>query len=132
MIQDYLEFKAARSIQRFVRGWLYRGLYKRKRRAAIVIQAEWRRFYGQRLYFKNIETELQQRIEQHFFTAAQKIQASWRGWWVRRYVHDLTHLKHVQVMAGEDLLNCVAFKLHHLLRTHQIPGVYSLRNSKYD
>lgn len=131
LVQDYLEFKAARSIQCFVRGWLCRTKYKRKRIAAIIIQSEWRRFYCQRLYFRKVEETLQQRIEQHFYCAARKIQALWRGWWVRHHIHDHSRLMRLQLMAGEDLLYCVAFKLHHLLRTHQIPGVYSLRNSKY-
>ncbi|XP_037824871.1 protein OPAQUE1-like [Lucilia sericata] len=129
LIQDYLEFKAARCIQRYIRGWLYRRKYKRLCLAAIIIQREWRRFYCQRLYFRKVEETLQQRIEQHYYRAAQKIQALWRGWWVRHYIHDHTRLMRLQLMAGEDLLYCVAFKLHHLLRTHQIPGVYSLRNS---
>lgn len=132
LIQDYHEFKAARSIQRFVRGWLYRSKYRQQRKSAILIQKEWRRFYCQRLYFRKVEEKLQQRIEQHFHCSAQKIQALWRGWWVRHHIHDHTRLMRMQLMAGEDLLYCVAFKLHHLLRTHQIPGVYSLRNSRYD
>ncbi|KAI8114704.1 hypothetical protein FF38_11181 [Lucilia cuprina] len=129
LLQDYLEFQAARCIQRYLRGWLYRTKYRRLRLAAIIIQREWRRFYCQRLYFRKVEETLQQRIEQHYYRAAQRIQALWRGWWVRHHIHDHTRLMRLQLMAGEDLLYCVAFKLHHLLRTHQIPGVYSLRNS---
>ncbi|KAM7356201.1 uncharacterized protein ACRADG_002005 [Cochliomyia hominivorax] len=129
LIREYVEFKAARSIQRYVRGWLQRSKYQRQRKTAILIQKEWRRFYCQRLYFRKVENMLQQQIEQHYHRSATKIQALWRGWWVRHHIHDHTRLMHLQVMAGEDLLYCVAFKLHHLLRTHQIPGVYSLRNS---
>ncbi|XP_065362097.1 uncharacterized protein LOC135955666 [Calliphora vicina] len=129
LIQDYLQFKAARCVQRFVRGWLKCLKYRRQRLAAIRIQCEWRRFYCQRIYFRKVEETLQQHIEQHYYRAAQKIQALWRGWWVRHYIHDHTRLMRLQLLAGEDLLYCVAFKLHHLLRTHQIPGVYSLRNS---
>ncbi|XP_023298509.2 protein OPAQUE1-like [Lucilia cuprina] len=129
LLQDYLEFKAARCIQRYLRGWLLRTKYRRLRLAAIIIQREWRRFYCQRLYFRKVEETLQQRIEQHYYRAAQRIQALWRGWWVRHHIHDHTRLMRLQLMAGEDLLYCVAFKLHHLLRTHQIPGIYSLRNS---
>lgn len=127
---DYRQFKAARCIQRLVRGWLARTLYRRKRKASIIIQTEWRRFYAGRLYYRILEQIVQQRLEQHYFKAARTIQAFWRGWWVREHIHDHTRLMRLQLMAGEDLLHCIAFKLHHLLRTHQIPGIYSLRNSK--
>ncbi|XP_061393810.1 uncharacterized protein LOC133329349 [Musca vetustissima] len=129
LLLDYLQFKAARSIQRFVRGWLDRSRYKRLKWASIIIQKEWRRFHACRLYYRKLEALVQQRIEEHYFKSAQKIQALWRGWWVREHIHDHTKLVRLQLLAGEDLLHCVAFKLHHLLRTHQIPGVYSLRNS---
>ncbi|XP_073841552.1 uncharacterized protein [Musca autumnalis] len=129
LLLDYQQFKAARCIQRHVRGWLARTSYRRLKWATIIIQKEWRRFYACRLYYRKLEDLLQQRVEEHYFRSAQKIQALWRGWWVREHIHDHTKLVRLQLMAGEDLLHCVAFKLHHLLRTHQIPGVYSLRNS---
>uniref|UniRef100_A0A1A9WW79 Spermatogenesis-associated protein 17 n=1 Tax=Glossina brevipalpis TaxID=37001 RepID=A0A1A9WW79_9MUSC len=128
-VQDYLEFKAARSIQRFVRGWLVRNRLTKQIRAAIIIQTEWRRFYYQRWYFHKVENLIQQRIEETYFRAAQKIQALFRGWWSRQHIHDHTRLLRLQMMAGEDLLHCVAFKLHHLIRTRAIPGIYSLSNT---
>lgn len=130
LILDYVQFKVARSIQRYVRGWLCHKRYQRMRWAAIIIQREWRCFYYQRRYFRKVEEAVQQAAEQHYNLAATKIQAFYRGWWVRHYIHDHTRLMRLQLLAGEDLLRCVAFKLHHLLRTHQIPGVYSLRNTK--
>ncbi|XP_005182240.1 uncharacterized protein LOC101891227 [Musca domestica] len=129
LLLDYRQFKAARCIQRFVRGWLARTRFRRLKWATIIIQTEWRRFHACRLYYRKLEDLVQQRIEEHYYKSAQKIQALWRGWWVREHIHDHTKLVRLQLMAGEDLLHCVAFKLHHLLRTHQIPGVYSLRNS---
>ncbi|KAI9575229.1 hypothetical protein GQX74_015740 [Glossina fuscipes] len=54
-IRDYLEFKAARSMQRFVRGWLLRNRLAKRICAAIIIQAEWRRFYYQRLTLSKVE-----------------------------------------------------------------------------
>ncbi|KAL9898314.1 uncharacterized protein ACN427_006518 [Glossina fuscipes fuscipes] len=129
-IRDYLEFKAARSVQRFVRGWLLRNRLAKRICAAIIIQAEWRRFYYQRLYVRKLENILQQRVEEYYFCAAQKIQAIFRGWWSREHIHDHFRLKRLQIRAGEDLLHCVAFKLHHLIRTYVIPGVYSLKNTR--
>ncbi|XP_075161071.1 uncharacterized protein LOC142233897 [Haematobia irritans] len=129
LISDYHKFKAARCIQRFVRGWLARLTYQRKKWAVIIIQKEWRRFYAQLRYYKKLEDLVQRCVEEHYFRSAQKIQALWRGWWVREHIHNHKELLRSQLMAGEDLLHCVAYKLHHLLRTHQIPGIYSLRNS---
>lgn len=129
LIKDYFEFKAARCIQRFVRGWLVRILMAKQIRAAIIIQTEWRRFLCQRLYFCKLEALIQQRVEEHYFRAAQKIQAAYRGWWSRQNIHDHNRLTRLSTWAGEDLLHCVAFKLHHLIRTYVIPGIYSLRNT---
>uniref|UniRef100_A0A1B0A8D4 Uncharacterized protein n=1 Tax=Glossina pallidipes TaxID=7398 RepID=A0A1B0A8D4_GLOPL len=129
LIKDYFEFKAARCIQRFVRGWLVRILMAKQIRAAIIIQTEWRRFLCQRLYFRKLQGLTQQRIEEHYFRAAQTIQAAYRGWWTRQYIHDHVRLTRLSTWAGEDLLHCVAFKLHHLIRTYVIPGVYSLKNA---
>uniref|UniRef100_A0A1B0C6M2 Uncharacterized protein n=1 Tax=Glossina palpalis gambiensis TaxID=67801 RepID=A0A1B0C6M2_9MUSC len=120
---------AARTIQRFARGWMTRNHLNKQIRASIIIQTEWRRFYSKRLYFRNLESVVQQRTEEHYFRAAQKIQALFRGWWSREYVHDHMNLIRLENTAGMELLHCVAFKLHHLIRTHVIPGIYSLKNT---
>lgn len=73
---------------------------------------------------------LQERLVNMYNKSATKIQALWRGWWIRRTVHDVYALQNMQACAAADLLQCIAFKLHHLLRTYSIPGVYSLRNSQ--
>uniref|UniRef100_A0A1A9WW80 Uncharacterized protein n=1 Tax=Glossina brevipalpis TaxID=37001 RepID=A0A1A9WW80_9MUSC len=129
LVWDYIEFKAARHIQCMVRGWLIRNRIAKQTRAAIIIQTEWRRFYCKRLYLRKLEKLTQQRIEEHYFRSAQIIQAAYRGWWSRQNIHDHTRLIRLSNWAGEDLLHCVAFKLHHLLRTFVIPGVYSLKNT---
>ncbi|XP_004522418.1 uncharacterized protein LOC101457305 [Ceratitis capitata] len=129
LVLDYLQFKAARTIQKYLRRWYYRLIYQRKRTAAIRIQYEWRKFYKKRLEYRKLEEEAQLAIEKYYFRQAQKIQALWRGWYTRQYIHDHNKLLKSQVLTAEDLLHCVAFKLHHMLRTYQIPGVYSLRNS---
>lgn len=126
-----MDFKAARCIQRFAKGWLVRRKLEKKRKAAIVIQKEWRRFYYQRYFYQLLENKVQLALTTHYFKAAQKIQAVFRGWWVRQHIHDHSRLIQIQITAGEDLLHCVAFKLHHLLRTYQIPGVFSLKDSRY-
>ncbi|XP_036326755.1 uncharacterized protein LOC118739500 [Rhagoletis pomonella] len=129
LILDYFQFKAARTIQKHLRRWYYQRIYQRKRSAAIRIQYEWRKFYKKRTIYLKLEQETQEAAEKFYFRQAQKIQALWRGWYIRQYVHDHNQLLKSQVLTAEDLLQCVAFKLHHMLRTYQIPGVYSLRNS---
>uniref|UniRef100_A0A034WFS9 Spermatogenesis-associated protein 17 n=1 Tax=Bactrocera dorsalis TaxID=27457 RepID=A0A034WFS9_BACDO len=126
---DYLQFKAARTIQKYLRRWYYQRIYQRKRTAAIRIQFEWRKFYRRHHTYRKLEEETQAVVEQYYFRQAQKIQALWRGWYTRQYIHDHSQLLKSQVLTAEELLQCVAFKLHHMLRTYQIPGVYSLRNS---
>ncbi|XP_054735411.1 uncharacterized protein LOC129242660 isoform X1 [Anastrepha obliqua] len=129
LLLDYFQFKAARTIQKYLRRWYYARIYQRKRSAAIRIQYEWRKFYKLRAAYRKLEQETQETAEKFYFRQAQKIQALWRGWFTRQNIHDHKELMKSQVMTAEDLLFCIAFKLHHMLRTYQIPGVYSLRNS---
>ncbi|XP_002062701.3 uncharacterized protein LOC6639638 isoform X1 [Drosophila willistoni] len=129
LLIDYVQFKAARSIQSYWRAFRIRQLLNKRTKAAVTIQSWWRGTMVRKSYLRMIENMLQQRIEERFNKAAIKIQALFRGWFVRQTVHDMHSLRRMQVGAAEDLLNCVAFKLHHLLRTYSIPGVYSIRNS---
>ncbi|XP_011178055.1 uncharacterized protein LOC105209375 isoform X1 [Zeugodacus cucurbitae] len=126
---DYLQFKAARTIQKYFRRWYYQRVYQRKLTAIIRIQYEWRKFFRRHDTYRKLEEEIQNVIEKHYHRQAQKIQALWRGWYTRQYIHDHSQLLKSQVLTAEELLQCVAFKLHHMMRTYQIPGVYSLRNS---
>lgn len=80
--------------------------------------------------YRKLEKETQEVVEKYYFRQAQKIQALWRGWYTRQNIHDHSQLLKSQVLTAEELLQCVAFKLHHMMRTYQIPGVYSLRNSQ--
>ncbi|KAH8290414.1 hypothetical protein KR054_002734, partial [Drosophila jambulina] len=129
LLLDYKQFKAARTIQRSWRRFYNLAKFRNRTKAAITIQRWWRGFSVRNKNFSFVENLLQQRLEGHYQMAATKIQALFRGWKVRQTVHDNSRLRKMQVCAAEDLLNCVAFKLHHLLRTHAIPGVYSLKNS---
>ncbi|XP_022222338.2 uncharacterized protein LOC111074025 [Drosophila obscura] len=129
LLLDYIHFKSARTIQRHWRGCLCRETLKKRNKAATTIQRWWRGFSVRKNFFKTVEKMLQKRIEMRYNQAATKIQALFRGWWIRHTVHDMYSLRQMQVCAAEDLLNCVAFKLHHLLRTYSIPGVYSLKDT---
>ncbi|EDV56756.1 uncharacterized protein Dere_GG20062 [Drosophila erecta] len=129
LVLDYKQYKAARTIQQNWRRFYYRNYFKHLRRAAITIQRWWRGFSVRNNHTRLVENLLQKRVEEHHRRAATKIQALFRGWVSRLTIHDHSKLLRKQVCAAEDLLNCVAFKLHHLLRTFAIPGVYSLKNS---
>lgn len=130
LLLDYVQFLAARTIQSHWRSHLSRLLQDRRRKAAITIQRWWRGFNTRRKHFDFVEDLLQKRLLEFYNKSATKIQALFRGWWTRRTVHDVYALQNMQACAAADLLNCVAYKLHHLLRTYSIPGIYSLRNSK--
>jgi len=132
LLLDYKQYKAARTIQSIWRGYFYRKMFEDRRKAAITIQRWWRGFSVRNNHYSFVENMLQKRLVDHYHRSATKIQALFRGWWSRHTIHDNSKLLRLQVCAAEDLLNCVAFKLHHLLRTYAIPGVYSLKNSKYD
>ncbi|KAH8298400.1 hypothetical protein KR044_001949, partial [Drosophila immigrans] len=121
------QFLAARTIQRHWRGFVSRKSAARK--AAITIQRWWRGYHVRSNYMLIVEKMLQDKLVIMYNKAATKLQALFRGWRSRKEVHDMTALKRIQRCAAQDLLKCVAFKLHHLLRTQSIPGVYSLRNS---
>ncbi|KAH8233012.1 hypothetical protein KR026_002951 [Drosophila bipectinata] len=129
VVWDYKQFLAARAIQRKWRKFRWWTKYNRENKAATMIQKHWRGYAARKNFFKFVEDKLQQQVLDHFDRAATKIQALYRGHRVRQMIHDMGSLTTMQVCAAEDLLNCVAFKLHHLLRTYAIPGVYSLKNS---
>ncbi|KAH8354984.1 hypothetical protein KR093_003275, partial [Drosophila rubida] len=123
------QFLAARKIQRNWRGFMHRHSYDYRTKAAITIQRWWRGFHVRHNYTLMVERMLQDKLWNLYNNAATKIQSHFRGWWSRHTVHDLSALKRIQRCAAQDLLNCVAYKLHYLLRTRSIPGIYSLRES---
>ncbi|KAH8398940.1 hypothetical protein KR222_000112 [Zaprionus bogoriensis] len=130
LILDYVQFLAARTIQRHWRGFANRQKSWREWHAAVTIQRWWRGFYVRRMYVKKLEDRLQKTLLDHYNKSATMIQALFRGWWIRQTVHDVYALHRMQACAAADLLNCVACKLHYLMRTYSIPGVYSLRHSR--
>ncbi|EDW10502.2 uncharacterized protein Dmoj_GI21130 [Drosophila mojavensis] len=129
LLVDYVQFLAARKIQKHWRGYYARSLLYKRWLAAVTIQRWWRGYWVRKSHFGFVENKLQTMLVDHYDRAATKIQALYRGWRIRQTVHDSKGLSRLQNCAAEDLLNCVASKLHYMLRTYQIPGVYSLRNS---
>ncbi|XP_002133187.3 uncharacterized protein [Drosophila pseudoobscura] len=128
-ILDYKQFIAARRIQSLWRGYRIRKLHHLRWHAAITIQRWWRGFRVRSRMAMDIEKRLQDTLVEHYHRSAIKIQSLFRGWSIRNTVHDANILRRMQIRAVEDLLHCLAFQLHHLKHTHEIPGVYSMRQS---
>lgn len=59
------------------------------------------------------------------------IQASFRGWKMRQYLHDFQGMKVLRLQYAEDLLSQLARSLWHIKQENKLPGVYSLRETAY-
>uniref|UniRef100_A0A6P4EN75 Uncharacterized protein LOC108043760 isoform X1 n=1 Tax=Drosophila rhopaloa TaxID=1041015 RepID=A0A6P4EN75_DRORH len=126
---DYKMFIAARRIQSYWRGHRARKQLHQRWQAAITIQRWWRGFRTRHNLWELLERRLQDTLLEHFRRAAIVIQALFRGWRDRRYIHNVRNLRRMQSSAAEDLLNCVILQLKHMKRTGSLPGILSLRNS---
>ncbi|XP_017061161.2 uncharacterized protein LOC108101361 [Drosophila ficusphila] len=126
---DYKMFIAARRIQAFWRGHRVRKLLHQRWQAAIVIQRWWRGFWARHSLREQLEQRLQETILEHFHIAATRIQALYRGWRDRRFIHDVQNLRRMQNSAAEELLNCVILQLYYMRQEGSLPGIFSLRNS---
>ncbi|XP_039227032.1 uncharacterized protein LOC6528962 isoform X3 [Drosophila yakuba] len=126
---DYKMFIAARRIQSFWRGYRVRKLLLQRWQAAIGIQCWWRGFRTRRILCEKVGRRLQGMILGHFHRAAIRIQVLFRGWLVRKFIHDVRDLHRMQSSAAEDLINCLIHELHHIKKTDSLPGVTSLRNA---
>ncbi|CAD7080374.1 unnamed protein product [Hermetia illucens] len=127
--QAHKKFLAARLIQKTFRGYLVRKSIKICHETAITIQKNYRRYRARQQFFELLEQTIRDQFCQHFNHEATNIQKIYRGFYSRKYINDFMKLRQTQRQAAKDLILCVAHKLHHLLRTKQIPGIYSLRNS---
>ncbi|XP_032592488.1 uncharacterized protein LOC116805331 [Drosophila grimshawi] len=124
LLLDYKQFKAARSIQRFYRGWQVRHLIEKQRHAAIVIQRSWRSFTAMRHFALMAQIHTQTTIVDMFNDSSLKIQKLFRGWWSRKYINNMLYLKNMQFNCLENVLNDCALKLHSLHRSALLPGYY--------
>ncbi|XP_034490965.1 uncharacterized protein LOC117794468 [Drosophila innubila] len=130
ILLDYKQFKAARFIQKNFRGWQVRNLMNKKQRAAIVIQRKLRRFIARRHLEIVAQEKAQESILVLFDSSSVKIQALFRGYWSRKHLHNFIFLESIQLNAIEDVLYCMARKLHHMKRTAKLPGLLSFSERK--
>ncbi|KAH8353191.1 hypothetical protein KR084_009504, partial [Drosophila pseudotakahashii] len=130
VILDYKQFKAARTIQCYFRGWMVRNRQRKLKESAIVIQKWWRRFQAQRNLLFVAERALQSAIMEHYHRSAILIQTLYRGWWSRKHIFDLTVLKSLQNTLAKDLIHTLSKYLHSTRNSELLPGVYSIRDSR--
>ncbi|XP_022218968.1 uncharacterized protein LOC111071768 [Drosophila obscura] len=130
LVLDYKQFIAARRIQTLWRGYRVRKWNHLRWDAAITVERWWRGYRVRSHMSLDVEKRLQDNLVEHYNRSAIKIQSLFRGWWIRNTVHDANTLRRMQTYAAQELLYCVAFQLHHLMRTQELPGVYSLRQSE--
>lgn len=126
LILDYKQFKAARIIQKTFRGWSVRNSMKKIIKAAIMIQSMWRCYVAMHHLEIVAQEKAQKSILILFESCFIKIQALFRGWWSQKHVNNLVTLKIHQLNAVQDILYCVARKLHIIMRTAKLLGVSSL------
>ncbi|XP_054002532.1 spermatogenesis-associated protein 17-like [Hylaeus anthracinus] len=145
-------FIAAKKIQAWIRGILTRNHHRLLHGSAIVIQRHWRG-YCVRIFADRYLVERVHKMWQDYYDRmATTIQAVWRGYWVRKTVLDIpkmrrwletVYAKNDQTVEDMKKFRCdeieyaerameresmqwtlfILFKLHHLLRTKQQPGV---------
>ncbi|XP_017067119.2 uncharacterized protein LOC108105178 [Drosophila eugracilis] len=129
IILDYKEFKAARVIQRHVRGWLVRHHLKELKASAVIIQKWWRRFLSQRNLIFVAENALQLVVLAHYDKCSRLIQTLYRGWWSRKHIFDLTMLKRLQVTLSKDLIHTLVKYCYITKNSEHLPGLYTIRDS---
>lgn len=127
LILDHKQFKAARFIQKHVRGWLVRVRQRNADLAVVVIQKWWRRYQAQRNMVLVAENNLQEAVVAHYHRCATLIQKVFRGWWSRKHIFDLTKLKTLQHLLAEDILHCLGSYLRESKHKSLLPGVHNVR-----
>lgn len=155
-----IEFCSARIIQSYVRRFIIQRYIKKLNTSALVIQRWYRGWRGRVLYRQMLKESVEEMYQRHYNKMASIIQRTWHGYLSRRDIFSYYALKawirKVQdkncevlatIKANEDELKkqrleefeiearkwvvFILAKLHHLLRTKTISGVYSKKYSTY-
>lgn len=131
LILDYKQFKAARLLQKIIRGWLVRHEMKKRNNAALVIQRAWLRYIAKRFRSSMAQQILQTYIVDSFNHKSIKIQALFRGWHSRRRIYNMRHLAIIQKQALEELLTNMVHKMHKINQRNELPGVFSFCDNRW-
>ncbi|KAM4772366.1 spermatogenesis-associated protein 17 [Rhinophrynus dorsalis] len=151
------EYNAAVTIQSWFRGCKVRAYLRYLNKMMTVIQKWWRGYLARKYYRNKVKTAYFIMKMNFYNEMAVRIQRRWRGFYVRKYVHNYYALKkyldgvaiknnivrkeleeYAEMKAKEKMKKDMeteerkkefqARKMHHLLSTEQIPGVF---NSPY-
>ncbi|KAH8410043.1 hypothetical protein KR009_004726 [Drosophila setifemur] len=130
VLLDYKQFKAARTIQRHVRGWLTRRKLVALDQAATNIAKRWRGFQTRLAKFEMVQNIVQTRTLEFYNAKATMIQALFRGWQTRQYFHDFQGMKLLRMQYTEDMLSTLARSLWEIKEQQLLPGIYALRETR--
>nr|XP_023690076.1 spermatogenesis-associated protein 17 isoform X2 [Paramormyrops kingsleyae] len=151
------EDRAALRIQSWFRGTRLRSYLRHLQRKATIIQKIWRGYIARVYFRKKVKVQCFVMKMNFYNEMAVRIQKRWKGYYVRKYVHNYYARKrylegltkkneqvrrtmeefaemqrnereHHQVECEEQKTCLQAQRMHFLLSTHQIPGVF---NSPY-
>ncbi|XP_076545030.1 uncharacterized protein LOC117601369 isoform X2 [Osmia lignaria lignaria] len=146
------KYIAARKIQAWIRGILTRNHLRLLHKSAIIVQRHWRGHRTRVAVDLYLVEHVHQLWQNYYDEMATRIQAIWRGYWVRKTVLDIPKMrrwlksvyaknqetvenmrkfrydviKYEEAVMEHESMQCILFilfKLHHLLRTHERPGV---------
>nr|XP_009931165.1 PREDICTED: spermatogenesis-associated protein 17 [Opisthocomus hoazin] len=149
-----IEYKAAVKIQSWFRGCRVRAYLRYLNRMVVFIQKWWRGYRSRRYFRKMVETAYFIMKMNFYNEMAVRIQKRWRGYYVRKYIHNYHALKkyleavsvnneivrnelqeYAEMKENEKKRKDLeqkekekkyqARKMHYLLSTEQIAGVYN-------
>ncbi|XP_010560458.1 PREDICTED: spermatogenesis-associated protein 17 [Haliaeetus leucocephalus] len=149
-----IEYKAAVKIQSWFRGCRVRAYLRYLNKMVIFIQKWWRGYRSRRYFRKMVETAYFIMKMNFYNEMAVRIQKRWRGYYVRKYIHNYYALKkyleaisvtneivrnelqeYTEMKENEEKRKDLekkekekkyqARKMHYLLSTEQIAGIYN-------
>ncbi|XP_071282065.1 spermatogenesis-associated protein 17 [Agelaius tricolor] len=148
------KYKAAVRIQRWFRACRVRAYLRYLSKMATLIQKWWRGYLRRKNFIEVVERAYFIKKEKFYNEMAVRIQKTWRGYYVRKYIHNFYALKkylnavsvnnelvryelqeYADMKENEEKMKDLekkekekkyqARKMHYLLSTEQIPGVYN-------
>ncbi|KAM3675797.1 spermatogenesis-associated protein 17 [Ammospiza maritima maritima] len=149
-----IKYKAAVRIQRWFRACRVRAYLRYLSKMATLIQKWWRGYLRRKSFKEVVERAYFIKKEKFYNEMAVRIQKTWRGYYVRKYIHNFYALKKyldavsvnnelvryelqefADMKENEEKIKDLekkekekkyqARKMHYLLSTKQIPGVYN-------
>ncbi|XP_054283305.1 spermatogenesis-associated protein 17-like [Macrosteles quadrilineatus] len=155
----FKDYQAARTIQKCYRGYLVRKHLKYLHSCATTIQKYWRGHVDRKGYERLLKESVHKLYWEHYNNMATKIQKVWRGHFIRTRVFSYYQLKDyikgalqmnkefmekakeyeemTKTMIQRDMdkecqdkFDYLSRRVHHLLRTYQIEGIFSIHGTK--